>query len=213
MQILITAGPTREYLDDVRFITNASSGQMGLMLADEAAKVGHRVKLLLAAGIDLPRSLRQTCERVRFTTFEDLAEAMDEYFDRCDVLLMAAAVGDFRTKSPHEGKLPRADGPVNIRLIPTEDLLAKTGRRKHVNQRIVAFAVESGPRDQIEAKARAEMRRKNADWLVLNRPEAMGATASEACVLSRDGAFVVPWARRDKRELAAAVMRLLTGCS
>ena len=230
MKIIITTGPTREYIDSVRFITTASSGKMGCALAAEAVAAGHDVTLITGpTAIDPPAG----CEVIEFVTVKELAQALDDRFDDCDALIMAAAVGDFtvgrvgqseakshlqsqkkvglRFASSHPtdaGKISRSAGAIQITLTPTEDILAGLGRRKRRDQIIIAFAVEDAPAEQAEAKARNEMKRKNADYVVLNTPAAMGAETSEACILS-PGGTALPWARRAKTDLARQIIALL----
>lgn len=207
MRILVTAGPTREYIDSVRFLTNASSGRMGFALADAAAKAGHHVTLL-AGPVELP--LPQGVEVIPFVSVEDLQRALAASFPACDALVMAAAVGDFRPEAPPGGKMHRSAGVVTIRLLPTEDLVAELAARKRSGQVIVAFSVEDGPADRAQLAARAKMLAKKADYIVANTPAAMGAGDSEACVLSPAG-VVVPWQRRDKRQLAEVILAVLDG--
>ncbi len=209
MRILVTAGPTREYIDIVRFITNASSGQMGCAIATAAAQAGHEVTLLIGPAASMATGVvPDSTEVVPFTTGDDLKAALGERFDTCDVLIMAAAVGDFRPEKTHLRKLPRSGGPVTLRLIPTEDILAGLGRRKRDDQIIIAFAVEDAPDERIEAGAREKMAGKNADYIVVNTPAAMAAEQSHACILSPDG-VVLPWAGRSKHQLAEEIVRLL----
>jgi len=203
--MIVTAGPTREYIDPVRFITNASSGRMGYAVAAAAVRAGHTVTLLTGR---LALARPSGCEAVEFTTVEDLKNALGERFGACDALVMAAAVGDFRPEHVAEKKIARGGGPIDVRLIPTEDVLAALVAKKQAAQRVVAFAVETGTQREMEAKARAEMRGKGADFVVLNRPEAMEAEASEACILSADG-VVLGWASRRKDALAEEIVRLL----
>jgi phosphopantothenoylcysteine decarboxylase/phosphopantothenate--cysteine ligase len=216
MHILVTAGPTREYIDAVRFITNGSSGRMGYAVAAAAARRGHTVTLLTGpVGLKPPAArasgkyARPTRIRVvPFVSVEDLAAAMRKHFDAADAVVMAAAVGDFRPEKVLAGKLRRADGPITLRLVPTQDVLAAVAAKKRKGQIVFAFAVESGPRREIVAKARAEMARKYADFVLLNTPAAMGAEESAACILSPEG-VVLPWARRPKAALASAIVRML----
>ncbi|MCD4700033.1 MAG: phosphopantothenoylcysteine decarboxylase [Phycisphaerae bacterium] len=205
MKIIVTTGPTREYIDGVRFITTASSGKMGYAVAAEAVSAGHEVTLITGpVAIEPPAS----CEVVRFVTVEELAQALEERFGDCDALIMAAAVGDFTVEKTSAAKISRSAGPIQITLTPTEDILAGVGSRKREGQVIVAFAVEDAPAEQAEAKARDEMQRKNADYVVLNPPAAMGADASEACILSPTG-ITLPWANRTKTALAKEIIALL----
>jgi len=206
MRILVTTGPTREPIDTVRFISNASSGRMGLAVAAAAARKGHDVTLLAGEGVPLPPDApRRT---VRFGSVADLKQLLTEHFGACDVLVMAAAVGDFRVEKPFPAKLHRRGGPVTLKLFPTEDLLAGLKAVRRADQRIVAFAVEAGPREQVEAKARKEMAAKGADFVVVNTPAAMGAEESEACILSPKG-VVLPWAVRPKEALAEEILRAI----
>jgi phosphopantothenoylcysteine decarboxylase/phosphopantothenate--cysteine ligase len=211
MRIIVTAGPTREHIDSVRFITNASSGQMGCAVAAAAARAGHDVTLLLGegAGVRISREDLAKITIVPFVSVQDLKSALERRFDDCDALVMAAAVGDFRPEKPLPFKLRRRSGPITIKLYPTEDILAGLGQRKREGQIIVAFAVEDAPADQIETKAREEMIDKNADYVVVNTPAAMAADHSHACILSRES-VVLPWADRPKQALAAEIVALLT---
>jgi phosphopantothenoylcysteine decarboxylase/phosphopantothenate--cysteine ligase len=209
MRVLVTAGPTREYIDRVRFITNASSGRMGFAVAEAAVQAGHVVTLLAGpAAIDPPGG----CRVVRFVSADDLKAALHEHFAGCDALVMAAAVGDFRPQHRVEGKIPRGGGAITVRLAPTEDLLAGVAGGKRPGQVIVAFAVEDGPPPRAEAKARAELAAKGADLVVVNTPAAMGASHSEACILSPAG-VLLPWARRTKADLAREIVALLESAS
>jgi phosphopantothenoylcysteine decarboxylase/phosphopantothenate--cysteine ligase len=206
MRILVTAGPTREHIDDVRFITNASSGRMGCAVAAAAVAAGCDVTLL--AG---PVALRPPagCEVVPFVSVGDLKAALEARFAGCGALVMAAAVGDFRPERRIEGKLPRSGGPVVIRLVPTEDVVAAVARAKRPGQIVITFAVEAPPRAEAEAKARAEMAAKGADFVVVNTAAAMGAEASEACILSGEG-VVAGWQRRSKLHLAGRIVQLIS---
>jgi len=207
MRIIVTAGPTRERIDAVRFITNASSGKMGCAVAATAARAGHEVTLLAGESVSAA-GLPESCAVDRFVSAEDLRNLLEKQFGDCGALVMAAAVGDFRLEKPFTGKVPRGGGPITVRLVPTEDILAGLGGRKRPGQVIVAFAVEDGPAGEIEAKARSEMAVKNADYVVLNTPSAMGADRSRACVLDPAG-IVLPWADRTKESLGEEIVRLL----
>ena len=182
---------------------------MGCEVAAAAAGA-HDVTLLIGGG-SLPAGIAQRLESVRIVPFggvSDLKEKLTGLFDDCDVLVMAAAVGDFRPVEPFEGKIPRAGGPVTLRLEPTEDILAGLTAGKRSDQIVVAFAVEDGPLEQIEAKATAEMDAKGADCVVVNTPAAMGSEESEACIIVRDGAGL-PWASRAKAVLAGEIVRFI----
>ncbi|MDP6633557.1 MAG: phosphopantothenoylcysteine decarboxylase [Phycisphaerae bacterium] len=209
LKIIVTAGPTREYVDSVRFISNASSGLMGCEVAAAAAHA-HDVTLLIG-GAGVPAEISTRLDSVRIVPFGgvcDLKEKLTGLFDDCDALVMSAAVGDFRPASRFEGKIPRKGGPVVLRLEPTEDILAGLAAGKRSEQIVIAFAVEDGPREEIEAKAIDEMKAKGADYVVVNTPAAMGREESEACILSVGG-VKLPWANRPKSVLAREIVDLL----
>lgn len=212
MRIIVTAGPTREYIDSVRFISNASSGRMGCQVARAAARAGCEVILLAGPGAaaEGARRLADQCTVVPFVSVGDLKRELESRFSQCDALVMAAAVGDFFISPEHvrTTKLRRADGPVTIDLIPTEDVLAGVAADKQPGQIVVAFAVEDGDEAEIEARARAEMATKNADYVVVNTPAAMDADASRACILSAGG-MVLAWADRPKGQLAEEIITML----
>ncbi len=202
MKVLVTAGPTREHIDAVRFLTTASSGKMGCACAAAAAAAGHEVTLVAGPVAIAPPA---GVEVVSIVSVAELAEALDKRFAGCDALVMAAAVGDFRVAGTRPGKIARADGAVEITLVPTEDVLGGLGARKRAGQVLVGFAVETAGEEE---KAYREMTAKNCDYLVLNPPAAMGADSSEACILSPAG-LVVDWARRSKQALAREIVSLL----
>ncbi len=205
MRILITAGPTRAYIDSVRFITNASSGRMGYALADSAAKAGHEVTLLTGP---VAIEALASCEVVPFVTVPELASKIAERFPAVDVLIMAAAVGDFQVQDTAKKKLRRSAGPVQLQLTPTDDLCAAAGKVKRADQMIVAFAVNEGTDEQMQKAALEKLSNKNADLIVVNSPEAMAAETSRAAVLSADG-VVLGWADRPKDQLAKEIITLI----
>ncbi|HLH66152.1 MAG TPA: bifunctional phosphopantothenoylcysteine decarboxylase/phosphopantothenate--cysteine ligase CoaBC [Solirubrobacteraceae bacterium] len=162
-RVLITAGGTREPIDGVRYIGNRSSGRMGLALAARAAARGADVTVL-AANVTLPAP--PGVELVAVRTAAELEAACVERFERCDVLLMAAAVADFRPRAPHAGKLSRGGGPLMIELEPTVDVLASLASRRRNGQLLVGFAAEHGP-GGIE-RARRKLDSKRLDAIVVN---------------------------------------------
>ena len=221
MRILITTGPTREYIDTVRFISNASSGRMGWAVARAALERGHEVTLLAGPGCgeDSPLATKEIAiapsggrlQVVSFVSVTDLQAAVEAHFDACDAFVMAAAVGDFRPIRKLDSKLSRSGGAITLELLPTEDILAAVGARKRAGQIIVAFSVEDffeQAEQQAEGKARSKMAAKRADYCVVNTPDAMAAEQSYACILSPDGE-AAPWARRTKDELARRIVELL----
>ncbi|MCX5661946.1 MAG: phosphopantothenoylcysteine decarboxylase [Planctomycetota bacterium] len=207
--ILITAGPTREPIDAVRFISNRSSGRMGLELARAALDAGAEVTLLLGPGPaaeDVPAG----CKTYRFGSSVELKQVLDAHFAWCDVLIMAAAVSDYRPIHVAEGKLPRAsDGTMTLELQPTPDLVALMAGRKRADQRVVAFALEEA--GQLEARATQKLRRKGVDAIVANPLGTMEAGEITAVYLTADGGREAP-PRMSKGEFARwLVERVLAG--
>jgi len=180
MRFLVTAGPTREYLDDVRFISNASSGRMGYAIARAAVAAGHRVRLI-SGPVELPDP--PGVKPVRVTTTQEMYEAATRLFPRVDCVIGAAAPADSRPLHRVAGKAAKRATSWSLRLKPTTDILAALGKKKR-RQIIIAFALES--RKPI-TNARAKLRRKNADAIVLNRPGALAAKRSSATILFADG--------------------------
>lgn len=168
MRVLITAGPTREPIDAVRFISNRSSGRMGVALAQAAADAGHEVTLLLGP-TPCPADVAARVRVERFESSADLERLLAEHFERCDVLLMVAAVADYRPAEVVRGKQERAldaKAQVVLNLVPTPDLVAAVARCKQPAQKVVAFSLEEPSR--LEERAKAKMLRKGVDAIVAN---------------------------------------------
>lgn len=197
MRILITAGPTREPIDDVRFISNRSSGQMGFALARAAAEAGHEATLLLGPVL-LPPSVQDDAEIIRFNTTAELEALLAEHFPKCDLLIQAAAVADYRPARVIQGKTPRAEG-MNIRLEPTPDLVAGCAQVKRADQTIVAFALEDPA--VLETRAVEKMRRKRVDAILANPLSTMDAADIVPILFHADGRRDEP-GRMLKGELA-----------
>lgn len=190
MRILITAGPTREPIDDVRFISNRSSGRMGIALADAAADAGHEVTLLLGPVL-VHAAAHERCEVVRFQTAADLQRLLEQHFPSCEVLIMAAAVADYRPAQRVEGKLPREEGGgLSLRLEPIPDLVAAVAQSKRPGQRVIAFALEEP--DRLEARADEKMRRKGVDAIVANPLETMEDPRIAPVLLTASGGRIDP---------------------
>lgn len=186
-RLLITAGPTHEPIDAVRFIGNRSSGRLGLEIARAAADRGWDVTLLLGpVGNDSAAASDSRIRLARFRTAEDLGGLLDRYQPEADLLILAAAVADFRPAEPATGgKLRRTEAGLTLRLEPTPDVAARAAARKPPGQRIVAFALE--PREGLADAALAKLRRKGADRIVANPLETMDAATVEATLLGPEG--------------------------
>jgi phosphopantothenoylcysteine synthetase/decarboxylase len=177
MHFLITAGGTREYIDPVRFISNASSGRMGFALARAALKVGHRVTLIAA-----PMALRPPSE-ARVVEIESAAEmfaAVRKHFAECDCLIMAAAVSDYTPVKGVKAKIKRTGRSLTIKLKPTVDILKWAGAHKRVKgekakgkrQIVVGFALED---EKLRERGERKLKEKNLDVIIANTPAAIGA--------------------------------------
>jgi phosphopantothenoylcysteine decarboxylase / phosphopantothenate---cysteine ligase len=163
LKVLVTAGGTREPIDSVRYIGNRSSGRMGFALAAEALRRGAEVTIAAAnVALDPPAGAR-LC---KVGTAAELGHVCDEWFERSDVLLMAAAVADFRPAGAAEGKLKKADGPPAVELEPTEDILAALAARRRPGQVLVGFAAEHGA--GAVGYGAAKLERKQLDLVVVN---------------------------------------------
>ena len=180
MRFLVTAGPTRELLDDVRFLSNASSGRMGYAIARAALKAGHDVDLISG-----PVSLKPPAAAnvIRVIDTQQMYRAAVKLFRQCDCLIGAAAPADFRPAHRARGKQAKGKLPLTLQLKPTVDILAALGKKKR-DQVIIAFALES---QRPVANALAKLRRKNADAIVLNTPSAMAVDRSSASIFLKDG--------------------------
>jgi phosphopantothenoylcysteine decarboxylase/phosphopantothenate--cysteine ligase len=164
LRVLVTAGGTREPIDSVRFIGNRSSGRMGIALAEAAARRGADVTLV-AANVSLP--VDPQIELVAVETAAELAAATREAFASAQVVLMAAAVADFRPSAPAEGKLVReGSGGLELQLEETEDVIAGLAAQRGAEQVVVGFAAEHGP--EAIARARQKLERKGVDAIVFN---------------------------------------------
>ncbi len=197
LKLLVTAGPTREPLDPIRFVSNRSSGKMGLALAEAARDRGARVTLLLGpASLPEPEGLRTRS----FETADELHALLLEEFPDCDGLVMAAAVADFIPQASAE-RLHRDAGPVHMDLAPGRDLLASLRPLKR-GQVVVAFAAETS---DLETRGRRKMEAKGADLIVVNdvgRPGiGFDAEENEVLLLARDGGRQTV-GRAPKREIA-----------
>jgi phosphopantothenoylcysteine decarboxylase/phosphopantothenate--cysteine ligase len=195
LNVLVTAGGTREPIDPVRFIGNRSSGRMGIALAAAAARRGAAVTLI-AANVSLPEP--PGVERVDVETAAELAAAAAAQFAASQVLLMAAAPADFRAAAPASGKLRRS-GPLELSLEPTEDILASLSAARAAQQTIVGFAAEHG--GEAVERARGKLARKGADLIVLNDvsdPEiGFESERNAVTLISAEAAREVPIAGKD----------------
>ncbi len=205
LHLVVTAGPTREHIDPVRYLSNESSGRMGFAVARAAARRGHRVTLI-AGPVDLPTP--KGVDRVNVVSARDMLAALREHFPSADALVMAAAVADYRPRTRHRGKWKakeRGEAP-SIELVENPDLLRTVARRKG-HRFVVAFALETG--DGLRRAAR-KLEAKNADVIVLTGPSALGGDRTTATLLDREGNQLELLDRR-KDEVARVLVRLAEG--
>ena len=207
LRVLVTAGGTREPIDSVRYIGNRSSGRMGFALAAEAAARGAQVTAVVGAvSVAAPPGVRV----VEVETAAELARECHEAFEVCDVLLMAAAVADFRVARPRLGKVKKGDPPrppEPLELTLTDDVISGLSARRRPGQVLVAFAAEHGPGAIEEGLAKLE--RKGVDAVVVNDVSlteiGFDATENEVVILARDGGRrTIP--RAGKEEVARGVL-------
>ncbi|MBA3301214.1 MAG: bifunctional phosphopantothenoylcysteine decarboxylase/phosphopantothenate--cysteine ligase CoaBC, partial [Thermoleophilaceae bacterium] len=204
LRVLVTAGGTREPIDSVRYLGNRSSGRMGLALAAEAARRGAEVALV-AANVSLDRP--EGVDWIAVETAAELERATRERFSSADVLLMAAAVADFRPAAPVEEKIKKGGRDrLAIDLEPTEDVLLALGAERRGGQTLVGFAAEHGEGGL--TRARAKLERKGLDAVVLNDISDPGigfdSADNEVIWVAPDGEENVP--RASKTEVAAAIL-------
>ena len=169
-QFLITAGPTYEAIDPVRFIGNFSSGQMGFALAQKAAERGAKVTLI--SGPTHLKIEHPQIERINVVSAEQMYEACKKYYPGSDVTVMSAAVADFTPENPEKEKIKKSNKLTSVGLIPTKDILAALGKDKSAGQLLVGFALET--ENEIE-HARIKLQNKNLDLIVLNSLKDQGA--------------------------------------
>ncbi|MCK5563873.1 MAG: phosphopantothenoylcysteine decarboxylase [Planctomycetes bacterium] len=179
MHLLITHGGTREYIDPVRFISNASSGKMGTALARAAINAGHKVTLI-SANVSLKPPAR--AKVIRVGTAGEMFDAVKKQFDKCDCLIMAAAVADYTPAKRSKTKLKKTQSDLTIKLKPTKDILRWAGTHKK-DKLIVGFALED---KAIKTRAAKKLKEKNLDMIVANTPKAIGAEHSSVYIKTID---------------------------
>jgi phosphopantothenoylcysteine decarboxylase/phosphopantothenate--cysteine ligase len=207
LRVLVTAGGTREPIDAVRYVGNRSSGRMGFALAEAAAERGAGVTVI-AANVSLPR--RAGIEYVDVTTAAELADAATRRFADADVLLMAAAVADYRPADPRAGKLKKDDATeLNLQLVRTTDVLSALAETRRPGQILIGFAAEHG--EGALAHARGKLERKRLDAVVLNDVSdpsiGFDSAENEVVVVTASGEHPVP--RAAKSEVAGAILDMV----
>ena len=182
MTFLITAGPTRETVDPVRYISNRSSGKMGYAIADAALDAGHDV-ILISGPVNLapPRNAKF----ISVSTSDEMFDAVHQHADSSDVCVLCAAVADYKPAQVSPVKIKKRAAGISLELIPTRDILQSLGQRQNRKFLLVGFAAET---DHLEANAREKLRKKNCDIIVANDTRVgMESDENELLILFRDG--------------------------
>ena len=200
--ILITAGPTYERLDPVRFIGNYSSGKMGFALAENCLLRGAKV-ILIAGPVSLTCSA--AIERIDVESCNEMYDATVREYPKCDAAILCAAVADFRPEQIANHKIKREGDSLALTLIPTQDIAATIGKMKSEKQRLVVFALET---NEEERNARKKLERKNADFIVLNSTRIPGTTFqsddNQITIISKDRKKV--YDKKPKSEVARDII-------
>ena len=209
MHFLITAGGTREYIDPIRFISNASSGKMGYALAHAAEEAGHKVTLISASDLQPPIGV----EFVGVDSAEEMFAAVKKHFAKCDCLIMAAAVSDYTPVRPAKTKIKKTGKFLTIKLKPTTDILKWAGKHKKVKSKkakdkrqiIVGFALEE--RD-VKGRAEKKLKEKNLDMIIANTPAAISAEELTVQIKMPDSKWL-KLGRATKTTLAKKIITLV----
>ncbi len=200
-RILITSGPTRQYLDPVRYLSNGSSGRMGRALVQAALDQGHEV-IVISGPVEL--EYPPAAQLIRVVSTEELLEACRGCFPRCEGMIAAAAPCDYRPLAVAPQKMAKTGQPLQLQLIETPDVVAAVGRTKRADQWIVGFALETAdPR----IRGLVKLEKKSCDLMVLNGPEAMHSLRNEVEVIDRSGQLLAAFAG-SKQEVADRLLQI-----
>lgn len=203
MRIVISAGPTREAIDPVRYITNRSTGKMGYAIA-EAARERNLQVTLVSGPVNLPPP--DGVEFIQIESAADMAQAMKKASENADIIVMAAAVADYRPKQYSTSKVKKSDGDMCIELERTEDILLSLGKNKKPGQLLVGFAAET---DDLLKNAQGKLERKNLDFIAANIVGVPGrgfaADTNAVTLIGRDGSKT-EFALQSKKVLAGALL-------
>ena len=201
--ILITAGPTYEKIDPVRFIGNYSSGKMGFALAEECARRGAHVKLV--AGPVAIQAKHENIQRIDVESGEEMYQTAVQHFPDCDAAILCAAVADYRPAEQADKKLKREADDLLLRLVPTRDIAAELGRMKSNEQVLVGFALETNDE---ETNAQKKLVKKNLDFIVLNSLQNKGtcfrSDENQITIISRNSKIEYP--KKPKKDVASDII-------
>lgn len=183
-KILITSGPTRQYLDPVRYLTNASSGRMGAALAAACIERGHEV-VIVSGPVAVTYPVSATV--IPVVTTDEMLAAASQQFTGCDVAIGAAAPCDYQPQQVASQKIAKTGQPLTIELIETRDVVATLGQSKRPDQRVIGFALET---DDRRFRAIVKLEKKHCDLIVSNGPDAIDSTDNQVEILAADGTLV-----------------------
>ena len=200
-RILITAGPTRQYLDPVRYLTNASSGRMGAALAAAAVEAGHQV-VVVSGPVEV--AYPAGAEVVSVVSTEEMLAACQKLFPTCDGLIAVAAPCDYRPVAVASHKIRKTGGPLRLELVETPDVVAALAAEKK-SQWMVAFALET---EDHRLRAMQKLERKGCDLIVVNGPDAIHATHTRVEILGKDGPPLGEFSG-SKNEVARGVFEMI----
>jgi phosphopantothenoylcysteine decarboxylase/phosphopantothenate--cysteine ligase len=202
-RILITAGPTRQFLDPVRYLTNASSGRMGHALAEAALALGHQVVIVTGpVEIEYPPQARI----VAVVSTEEMLAAAAKEFETCDGLIGAAAPCDYRPVRVESHKINKTGQPIDLHLIETDDVVATLGAKKG-RRWVVGFALET---EDHRLRALAKLEKKFCDLIVTNSPSAISSPDNEVEVLTSAGEVIASLAGK-KETVARNILEIIQG--
>ena len=204
MTFLITAGPTREPIDPVRYISNRSSGKMGYAIAEAALDLGHDV-ILISGPVNLARP--RNAKVIYVSTSDEMFDAVHQHADDANVCVLCAAVADYKAAQVSPVKIKKRATQLSLELIPTRDILDSLGRLQNRKFLLVGFAAET---DHLEANATKKLREKNCDIIVANDARvAMETDENELLILFRDG-DTKKISRAPKKNLARELVKIFS---
>jgi phosphopantothenoylcysteine decarboxylase / phosphopantothenate---cysteine ligase len=200
-RILITSGPTRQFIDPVRYLTNASSGRMGKSLAEAALALGHEVVIVSGpVEVDYPSAATV----VPVVSTEDMLVASAKEFETCDGLIGAAAPCDYRPMRVESHKIAKTGQPIDLHLIETDDVVATLGSKKG-RRWVVGFALET---EDHRLRALAKLERKFCDLMISNGPEAISSTDNNVEVITHGGEVIASIAG-SKDDVATQILSII----
>lgn len=199
--VLITSGPTRQYLDPVRFISNASSGKMGAAIAKAAIASGYAVTVVTG-----PVNIRypDKCNVITVETTQEMLEAAQAIFPRCELLVGAAAPSDYMPRAVSDDKLKKTGAPITLQLVETPDIIATLANAKRPEQIVIGFALETSDH---RFQALRKLEEKCCDYIVLNEPTAMTSDENTVRIFGQNAEELLSMSGQ-KSEISNAILEL-----